>query len=343
MADIYLREGSTIYQARLRVAGSLVRKSTACNSPEAAQQEADRLERELNDALVLDTDLRLSAATAKLFTHPGRKKPYSAATIRHYTLSFTNIMGVLGDEVLRLLDVDKVRHYIKTKLKTGKSVQLRRDLAFLSVLMSHAKAHWECGVEVNPVKLVERKHIHDANARTVYMLPRHYEKLLAACKTRQERLFVILAIHTGMRHQEIMKLHWDEVYLKESLIQLDGVRTKNSCTRQIGLTDIVKNTLSDTPETQRVGFVFKGEKEGEAQYNFAKRWAGIRKRAEMPNLRIHDLRHTFCSWLIQSGVDAVTAQHLMGHKTESMTKRYAHPSPKALVKAVQQMVTEHNL
>lgn len=343
MADIYLREGSAIYQARLRVGGNTIRKSTGLKCATAAQQEADRLEKELNDAQILDTDLRLIEATDKLFTHPGRRRPYSKNTKRHYTTSLTNIVEVLGDVVLRLLDVDKVNHYIKTKLKTGKSVQLRRDLAFLSTLMSHAKTHWECGVDVNPVKLVEKKHIHDAEERKIFVLRSHYDKLLAACKGHRQRLFVILAVWTGMRHQEIMKLHWDEVHLKLKLIQLDGVRTKNSSPRQVPLNQLVLDTLSDTPEAQRVGYVFKGEKENEAQYSFSKSWKGIRKRAEMPNLRIHDLRHTFASWLLQSGVDGITAQHLMGQKTASMTKRYSHPSLKLLHSAVEKMAAADTL
>ena len=48
--------------------------------------------------------------------------------------------------------------------------------------------------------------------------------------------------------------------------------------------------------------------------------------AKIANFTWHDLRHTFCSRLIMSRVDLKTAQTLMGHKTISMTARYAHLS-----------------
>jgi integrase len=42
----------------------------------------------------------------------------------------------------------------------------------------------------------------------------------------------------------------------------------------------------------------------------------------------HTLRHTFASWLVQSGEDIYTVKELMGHSTITMTERYAHLAPK---------------
>lgn len=335
MADIYLREGSEVYQARLKVGGNSVRRSTGARSPTTAQQEADRLERELNDALIQPGDLTLLQGLDEMLSRP-RKKPYSKNTERHYRTSATNVVAELENFVLRLLDEDKINTYIKKKLKTGKTVQLRRDLAFLSTLMRQAK-RWDCGVSRNPVLDVDKSDIPEAEAREVYLQRHHYDKLLAACKTDSQRRFIILAVWTGMRHQEILKLDWGEIDPHLRYIQLDGARTKNSSPRRIPLRKDVRDTLASTPKHARVGYVFKGEVENEAVYSFKKPWAGIRKRAGMPKLRIHDLRHTFASWLLQSKVPERTVMHLMGHKTPSMTKRYSHDSLKSLEQAINQM------
>lgn len=83
MADVYLREGSAIYQARLRVGDDTIRKSTGLRCPKAAQAEADRLEQELTQALVLDTDLTLWQAMSsdgqfyELRRHPFLRSPGS--------------------------------------------------------------------------------------------------------------------------------------------------------------------------------------------------------------------------------------------------------------------------
>jgi hypothetical protein len=59
--------------------------------------------------------------------------------------------------------------------------------------------------------------------------------------------------------------------------------------------------------------------------------------AKISNFRWHDLRHTFASRLVMAGVDLRTVQQLMGHKTISMTVRYAHLAPEHQLAAVQKL------
>ncbi len=58
------------------------------------------------------------------------------------------------------------------------------------------------------------------------------------------------------------------------------------------------------------------------------------RKANIKNLRFHDLRHTFATRLVLSGVDLVTVSKLLGHSSIHMTMRYSHPTPEALKKAV---------
>ena len=57
----------------------------------------------------------------------------------------------------------------------------------------------------------------------------------------------------------------------------------------------------------------------------------------MKGYGFHSLRHTFASWLVQTGVDLYTVQKLMGHSTISMTERYAHLAPDNLKSAVKKL------
>ena len=57
-------------------------------------------------------------------------------------------------------------------------------------------------------------------------------------------------------------------------------------------------------------------------------------RAGIKNLRFHDLRHTFATRLVLSGIDLASVSKLLGHSTIHMTMRYSHPTPEALKSAV---------
>src|SRR5207247_4627316 len=78
--------------------------------------------------------------------------------------------------------------------------------------------------------------------------------------------------------------------------------------------------------------------------NFINRvWNPARKKSSLADLHWHDLRHTFASRLTMAGVDLRTVQELMGHKTITMTLRYAHLSPTHQLEAVQRLNRPENL
>jgi site-specific recombinase XerD len=58
------------------------------------------------------------------------------------------------------------------------------------------------------------------------------------------------------------------------------------------------------------------------------------RRSGIRDFHFHDLRHTFVSHLVMAGVDLTTVSRLLGHKTLTMTLRYAHLAPSHMVKAV---------
>jgi integrase len=67
-----------------------------------------------------------------------------------------------------------------------------------------------------------------------------------------------------------------------------------------------------------------------AYHSFYAAWFQVRKAADLDGLRIHDLRHTFASVLINKGVSIYEVQTLLGHSTIQMTQRYAHLAPDRL-------------
>ena len=75
-------------------------------------------------------------------------------------------------------------------------------------------------------------------------------------------------------------------------------------------------------------------KSGERLLDVKKGFKKAVKLAAIPDLRFHDLRHTFATRLVQAGVHLVTIQHLLGHARITMTGRYAHAPDAARIAAV---------
>ncbi len=135
-----------------------------------------------------------------------------------------------------------------------------------------------------------------------------------------------------MRKEEILSLEWDKhIDLKHGFILLD--KTKNGDTREIPVNQTVRFALQGITRRVDVPHVFidsdgKRFKDVKRSFKSALRKAGIK------DFHFHDLRHTFASHLVMAGIDLTTVKELLGHKTLSMTLRYAHLSATHKTRAV---------
>ncbi|NBS93194.1 MAG: site-specific integrase, partial [Betaproteobacteria bacterium] len=66
-------------------------------------------------------------------------------------------------------------------------------------------------------------------------------------------------------------------------------------------------------------------------------WARVRERAGLPGLRLHDLRHSYASFLVNAGRSLYEVQALLGHANPRTTMRYAHLSQATLRDAADQV------
>jgi site-specific recombinase XerD len=62
-------------------------------------------------------------------------------------------------------------------------------------------------------------------------------------------------------------------------------------------------------------------------------WNTDRKSVGLSDVRVHDLRHSFASWLVNSGRTLYEVQHILGHTQVKTTQRYAHLSQDTLLDA----------
>lgn len=139
-----------------------------------------------------------------------------------------------------------------------------------------------------------------------------------------------MLMYTGCRLGEILSLKWADVFLKEGYLHLKDSKTGE---KTIPLSESAKNILINLKREKENPYVFVGAKQGTCLTTLKTAWTKIRGLANLKDLRIHDLRHTFASLAIKQGVDLYTVSKLLGHKNIATTTRYAHLEMKELIKA----------
>ena len=195
--------------------------------------------------------------------------------------------------------------------------------------MSHvctiAVNEWEW-LENNPFTKIKK--LKEPKGRDRYLSDKERSTLLEACKNppyEHMHLIVIIALSTGARRNEIMNLKWPNTHLDRKQIVLRD--TKNREHRVLPLSGYALGLMQEHYNSRRLDteFVFPSIK-GDKPYEIKKSWEGALKEANVNNFRFHDLRHSAASYLAMNGASLAEIAEVLGHKTLSMVKRYAHLS-----------------
>lgn len=171
-------------------------------------------------------------------------------------------------------------------------------------------------------------------------------RLLNACRSDLHPflyVFVKLLILTGARKGEARMAKWKDIDLAKRVWTVPVAKGGRS--RRIVLSHAALETLEEIEAislriglpVQRDNYVFINPETMTAYHSFHAGWYRAREKAALPTVRIHDLRHTFASMLINNGATIYEVQKLLGHYHVSMTERYAHLFPDTLHDCVEIM------
>ena len=132
---------------------------------------------------------------------------------------------------------------------------------------------------------------------------------------------VRLLILTGCRRSEILSLRWDDVDRTAGVIRL---RDSKTGPRVVPLTGAVKSVLDGIEKTPGSKNVIVGQRFGRPLVKFHSHWRVIRERADLDDVRLHDLRHSYASRALALGESLPTIGKLLGHRKLATTAKYAH-------------------
>ncbi|MBU2805195.1 tyrosine-type recombinase/integrase [Acidithiobacillus ferridurans] len=233
--------------------------------------------------------------------------------------------STLADTFLASIQGKDIAKYRDTMLADGYSpITVRRRLSLLSHLFTIAGKEWGMAGLANPVPMVSVQKPN--NARDRRLLEGEEDRLLAAAQEYGEPLPSIIrfAMETAMRRGEIAAMHWCYVDLRTSVLLVPD--SKSGDPRRVPLSSRALAVLTHLP--RRVD----GQVWGIRADSITQAFDRACRRANIENLRFHDLRHEATSRLFEKGLNPMQVAAITGHKTLQMLKRYTHLRAEDLAK-----------
>lgn len=274
-----------------------------------------------------------------------RAKPKGAASLAGDRAMFAKWILPVLDEKTKVAAVTRrdVKSLRSKMVLAGSPIAGNRMLSLLSAAMTHVMDPDFGWITANPVKGIDRK---DEQRRERYLTTEELARLDAELnRTRQPSADIVrLLVLTGARRGEVLKARWEE------FIDLDGDRpawvkpsshTKQKKLHRIPLNPPVVEVLRRMHECRRndSAYLFPNLDDlGRPATDLKNFWKGVCKRARLADLRIHDLRHAFASFLINRGVPLEAIGQLLGHTRAETTRRYTHLVDETLREATGRMI-----
>ena len=194
-------------------------------------------------------------------------------------------------------------------------------------------------VSKNIYQVRKTEKLPEGDFKQYFLSSREISLLMSACESSRNiylKYFVELLLLTGARHGEALGAHMDNISLSQGIWVVP--KSKNGRSRKIVLNNRAARIVSKIrtiskavpAHPQDQGFLFLNPKTKKPYKSFHAPWDDARNAAGLENVRIHDLRHTFASILINAGATLYEVQTLLGHSTPQMTQHYAHLSRNTL-------------
>jgi len=255
---------------------------------------------------------------------------YSRPNKRSWKSDIYNLKALypfFNGKYLYEITAEGIEQFKAERSKSVAPATVNRELATLKTMLNKAVA-WK-KLQESPARNV--KFLREPNGRLRYLEIGEIRRLIDKCSDKL-RPIVVLALNTGMRRGEVLGLKWTDIDFQREIIRI--ANTKNGEVKVLPMNATVKQTLMRVRRNQNSPYVFCG-KDGQPYHDIRKSFFTAIQKTGIINFHFHDLRHTYASQLVMSGIDINTTRELLGHKDLRMTLRYAHLSADYKKRAVE--------
>ena len=166
-----------------------------------------------------------------------------------------------------------------------------------------------------------------------YMDDEQLHRLLTVLQTDKNRTIcdiVLFLLSTGSRLNETLTASWSLIDVERRVWRIPATNSKSGKVRAVPLNDSALQVLSMQDTKDEFEHVFINKQTRKPYTTIQKVWNRLRNKSGLGHVRIHDLRHQYASFLVNSGVSLFVTGQILGHSNPKVTQRYSHLSTATL-------------